>query len=75
MGIRRNRAEDAAATVVATSRWTEAAESVSQRFHQIDDLPLEEAVEVTLMRVPGSMDRDDLTRRMAASRGLEPPRA
>ena len=75
MGFRRNREDDAAAAVVATSRWTQAAEGVSQRFRQIDDLPLDEAVEVTLMRVPGSMDRQDLTRRMAASRGLEPPLA
>lgn len=74
MGFRRNRESDAA-TVLATSRWSETADGVSERFQQINDLPLAEAVEVTLMRVPGAMDRDDLTRRMAASRGLEPPLA
>jgi hypothetical protein len=74
MGIRwRGQEDDAMASAVATSRWTEAAETVAERFQHLNDLPLEEAVEVALMRTPGNMSREDLTRRMAASRKVEPP--
>lgn len=73
MGISWRREEDPAATVVATSRWTEAAQGVTEKFRQFDDLPLDEAVEAALLRAPGNMSRDELTRRIAASRGENPP--
>lgn len=73
MGIRWRSQDDDTASAVATSRWHEAAETVAERFQHVNDLPLDEAVEVALMRTPGSMSREELTRRMAASREVEPP--
>lgn len=73
MGISWRREGDQAATVVATSRWTEAAQGVTERFRQFDDMPLEEAVEAALLRAPGNMTRDELTRRITASREANPP--
>jgi hypothetical protein len=62
------RRDDRAATVVATSRWNEAVETVTERFQRFNELPLEEAVEAALVRTPGNMTRDELTRRIAATR-------
>ena len=73
MGIRWRGHDDETAAALATSRWTEAAETVAERFQHLNDLPLDEAVEVALMRTPGNMSREDLTRRMAASREVEAP--
>ncbi len=75
MGISWRREDDHAATVAATSRWTEAAETVTERFQRFAELPLDEAVEAALIRAPGNMSRDELARRIAASRAVEPPRA
>lgn len=75
MGISWRREADLSATVVATSRWTEAAQGVTERFQQFDDLPLDDAVEAALMRAPGNMSREELTRRIAASREANPPRS
>jgi hypothetical protein len=72
MGIRW-RGQDDNTTAVASSRWNEAADTVAERFQQLQDLPLDEAVDVALMRTPGNISREDLARRMAASRGVEPP--
>ena len=72
MGIRWRSRDDNAAVAVTTSRWNEAAETVAERFQRLNDLPLDEAVEVALMRTPGNMSREELTRRMAASREVEP---
>lgn len=73
MGIRWRSQDDQTAAAVATSRWTEAAETVAERFQHLNGLPLDEAVEIALMRTPGSMSREELTRRMAAAREVEPP--
>ena len=73
MGIRRGGRDNHDATAKATSRWTETAATVDERFQQLSDLPLDEAVEVALMRTPGNMNREELARRIAASRGIEPP--
>jgi hypothetical protein len=75
MGISWRREADLSATVVATSRWTEAAQGVTERFQQFDDLPLDDAVDAALMRAPGNMSREELTRRIAASREANPPRS
>jgi hypothetical protein len=72
MEIRWRSKDDSAAATVAISRWNEAAESVTQRFQHLNDLPLDEAVEVALMRTPGNMSREELPRRIAASREVEP---
>ncbi len=67
MGIRR-RSQDDPESALATSRWSEAAETVTVRFEQLHNLPLDEAVETALLRTPGSFSRDELARRIAASR-------
>ena len=72
MGIRMRGQDDHAASVEAATRWNEAAESVGKRFQDLHDLPLDEAVDTALMRTPGSFSREELARRMAASRGHEP---
>ena len=72
MGIRW-RGQDDSTAAVASSRWNEAAATVAERFQHLNDLPLDEAVDVALMRTPGNISREDLARRMAASRGAEPP--
>ena len=69
MGIRRSSRDDHAASAEAASRWHEAAETVGRRFQDLHDLPLDEAVDTALMRTPGSFSREELTRRIAASRG------
>lgn len=68
MGISWRRADDHSATVLATSRWAETAERLSERFQRFDALPLDEAVDAALMGTPGNMSRDELARRMEASR-------
>ena len=73
MGIRWRSQDDQAAAAAANSRWTEAAETVAGRFQQLNDLPLDQAVEIALMRTPGNMSREELARRMAAGREVEPP--
>ncbi len=72
MGISWRRQDDRAATEAATSRWTEAAETVTDRFRRFDELPLDEAVEAALMRAPGNMGRDELERRITAGREADP---
>ena len=69
MGIRMRGQDDHAASVEAATRWNEAAESVGRRFQDLHDLPLDEAVDTALMRTPGSFSREELARRIAASRG------
>ncbi len=70
MGISWRR-DDHAATVVATSRWNAAAETVTERFQRFNELPLDEAVEAALFRTPGNMTREELTRRIAATRAVD----
>ena len=70
MGISWKRDVDHSATV-ARSRWAETAEGLSERFRRFDALPLDEAVEAAFMGTPGNMSRDELTRRMAASREVD----
>jgi hypothetical protein len=72
MGIGWKRDDDHSATVVATSRWAETAERLSERFQRFNALPLDEAVDAAFMGTPGNMSRDELTRRMAASREARP---
>jgi hypothetical protein len=74
MGISWRKQDQSRAAAEATSRWNEAAMSVAERFQHLNELPLEDAVEVALMRAPGNMSREELTRRIAASREGEPPR-
>ena len=66
------RGQDDNTSAEATSRWHDAARTVAERFQDLKDLPLEEAVEVALIRTPGGMSREELTRRMAAARVVEP---
>ena len=66
------RRDHESATVVATSRWAETAERLSERFQRLDALPLDEAVDAAILGTPGNMSRDELTRRMAASREVRP---
>jgi hypothetical protein len=73
MGISRRREDEDAAATIATSRWAEAAENVTVRFQSFDELPLDQAVEAALLRAPGNMSREELTRRIAASRCVDPP--
>jgi hypothetical protein len=73
VGISWRRQDDQAAIDATTSRWTEAAESVAERFKRFHDLPLDEAIEAALMRAPGNMSRDELARRIATSREVHPP--
>ena len=68
MGIGWRRDEHHTAIAAATSRWAETAEHLSQRFHRFDALPLDEAVDAALLGTPGNMSREELARRMAASR-------
>jgi hypothetical protein len=68
MGIGWRRDEHNTAMAAATSRWAETAEHLSQRFHRFDDLPLDEAVDAALIATPGNLSREELARRMAASR-------
>ena len=56
------------ASVEATTRWREAAETVGMRFQSLHDMPLDEAVDTALMRTPGGFSKEELTERMAASR-------
>lgn len=73
MGIRWRSQDDHEARAEATSRWNEAAESVTERFQHLNELPLDEAVEAALLRTPGNVSREELARRIAASREVEPP--
>jgi hypothetical protein len=68
MGIGWRRDDHHLATAAATSRWAETAETLSERFQRFDALPLDEAVDAALMGTPGNMSREELARRMAASR-------
>ena len=72
MGIRMRGQDDHRASAEAASRWNEAAETVSRRFQDLHDLPLDEAVDTALMRAPGSFSREELARRIAASRDHAP---
>lgn len=72
MGIRWGSRADREATAEATSRWSETAATVDERFQELNGLPLDEAVEAALIRTPGNMSREELARRIAASRGDEP---
>jgi hypothetical protein len=54
----------------ATSRWAETSERLSQRFQRFDALPLDEAVDAALIATPGNMSREELARRMKASREI-----
>lgn len=60
---------------VARTRWEQAAESLTDRFSSVDHLPLAEAVEVVLMAAPAHWSREELTRRIAARRGIDPTQA
>jgi hypothetical protein len=71
VGISWRRQDGQAAAGAATSRWTEAVETVTDRFRRFHELPLDEAVDAALMRAPGNMSRDELARRIAASRGVD----
>jgi hypothetical protein len=73
MGFGWRRQGDQATTEATTSRWTEAAASVTDRFQRFHELPLDEAVEAALVRAPGNMSRDELARRIAASREVDQP--
>jgi hypothetical protein len=68
MALGWRRRDEHSATVVATSRWAETADRLSERFQRFDALPLDEAVDEALVGTPGNMSRDELARRMAASR-------
>jgi hypothetical protein len=72
MGISWRR-HDRAASAAATSRWTQTAETVTERFQSFHELPLDEAVAAAMARAPGNMSREELTMRIAASREVEPP--
>jgi hypothetical protein len=48
---------------------------VTERFERFNELPLDQAVEAALMRAPGNMTRDELTRRISASREADSPQA
>jgi len=66
---RDERAIEAAA--IAAGRWAEAAQSVADRFDAFNGLSLDEAVETALLKAPGNMNREELTARIAASRGID----
>lgn len=68
MAIRRSGQDKGEVSPEVMSRWSEAVSTVGARFQDLHSLPLEEAVEVAAMRTPGSFSREELARRMAATR-------
>ena len=75
MAINWGRRGDRDGDEVAMSRWAQAVEGVSERFAAFDHMPLDEAVETALLRTPGNMSREELTRRLSERRRIEPGQA
>ncbi len=73
MGLWRRGDGEQVSDAVATTRWVEAAEGVTDRFARFDGLPLAEAVEVAMVTAPANFTREELTFRLAARRGVQPP--
>jgi hypothetical protein len=72
MAIHWGRKGDRDGDAMAMSRWVQAVEGVSERFAAFDHMSLDEAVETALLRTPGNMSREELTRRLSERRGVEP---
>lgn len=76
MSLSWNRQNATAASVAeAHARWAHAAETLTERFRGLDHLPLEDAVELALATWPAHWDREELTERLAARRGMGQPPA